>query len=367
MGSEYINQHSYAVSEVLNCNSNIQIGDPTHVFYSTLYTSKSTQEDDSNRQKRIAMAIVKRLLRQERMILSGEIEKIPNGFPEGISRLLCGLNAATSRDVVSAPMAHLLICRGGKRFEYSHDFAPLLINQMDDTLADRPVRGILRKSKKSTTEKLPWKDREDVMWLDSLSNDYLYRPETNDLNSISMYEFTMNWEKSFYSHNGSDKYSFLQGHPGRLFTYCSKREHAIIPRVSYAKMSLCMIADLDIDNEYPQYGIEHTREMYAKTALLLFYPFRSQNDLTVNGSYWKKFMIELRKKRRNVHTKFYEKGFEILQNIDDRLTMQKHGKRPEDEIDRRTKCEHAFDTGSKKKKRVEQDELLDLSELGDDQ
>ena len=45
LGCEYINQHSYAVSEVLNCNSNIQIGDPTHVFYSTLYTSKSTQED----------------------------------------------------------------------------------------------------------------------------------------------------------------------------------------------------------------------------------------------------------------------------------------------------------------------------------
>jgi hypothetical protein len=72
MGCEYSNQHSYAVSEVLNCNSNIQIGDPTHVFYSTLYTSKSTQDDDANRQKRIAMAIVRRLIRQERMMLSGE-------------------------------------------------------------------------------------------------------------------------------------------------------------------------------------------------------------------------------------------------------------------------------------------------------
>jgi hypothetical protein len=80
------------------------------------------------------------------MILSGEMERIPNGFSEGISRLLCGLNAATSRDVVSAPMAHLLICWDGKRFNYSHDFAPLLVNQMDDTLAGRPVHGILRKS-----------------------------------------------------------------------------------------------------------------------------------------------------------------------------------------------------------------------------
>jgi len=114
MGCEYINQHSYAVSEVLNCNSNIQIGDPTHVFYSTLYTSKSTQDDDANRQKRIAMAIVRRLIRQERMILSGKQDRIPSGFAEGISRMLCGLNAAVCRDVVSAPMAHLLICQDGK-------------------------------------------------------------------------------------------------------------------------------------------------------------------------------------------------------------------------------------------------------------
>jgi hypothetical protein len=86
------------------------------------------------------------------------------------------------------------------------------------------------------------------------------------------------------------------------------------------------------------YGVQHTREVYAKTALLLFYPFRSQSDLMVNGSYWTKFTVELPKKRRNMHTKFYDKGFKILQNIDDRLTLQKHGKRPKDEIDRRSKC-----------------------------
>lgn len=367
IGSEYINQHSHAVSEVLNCNSNIQIGDPTHVFYSTLYTSKSTQEDDANRQKRVAMAIVRRLLRQERMILSGEMERIPSGFSEGISRLLCGLNAATSRDVVSAPMAHFLVCRHGKRFVYSHDFAPLLINQMDDTLAGRPVRGILRKSKEYSKKKKPLKDRKEVMWLDSLSNDYLFRPNRRDLNNVSLYEFTMNWEKSFQSHDGSDDDSFLSGHPGRLFTYCSRRDQMVIPRVSYVKNSLCMLADLDINNEHPSYGVQHIREVYAKTALLLFYPYRSQTDLMINGSFWTKFMVELQKKRRNMDTKFFDKGFEILQNIDDRLTMQKNGKRPKDEIDRVTTCEKHFETpGSKKRKRVNEDEFLDLSELGED-
>jgi hypothetical protein len=365
IGSEYINQHSHAVSEVLNCNSNIQIGDPTHVFYSTLYSSKSTQEEDSKRQKRVAMAIVRRLLRQERMIASGQMERTPSGFSEGISRMLCGLNAATSRDVVSAPMAHFLVCNNGKRFRYSHDFAPLLISQMDDTLAGRPVRGILRKSKKFSKE--PLKHREDVLWLDSLSNDYLYRPHTRDLDGMSLYEFTMYWEKSLGAHDCSDKdHSFLPDHPGRFFASCTPREQMVIPRVSYIKNSLCMIADLDLNNNNPTGNIEHVREVYAKTALLKFYPYRRQSDLMINGSYWCRFEAELNKKRRGMRTRFWDKGFDILQNINDRLTMQKHGKRPTDEIDRLSKARTEFETGSKKRKRASDDDLLDLSELNDD-
>ncbi len=52
-------------------------------------------------------------------------------------------------------------------------------------------------------------------------------------------------------------------------------------------------------------------------------------------------------------TKFWDKGFNILQNIDDRLTMQKHGKRPLDKVDRMTKCSHESDTGSRKENRLQ--------------
>jgi hypothetical protein len=43
MGCQFINAHNTPISHVLNCNTNIQIGDASQVFYSTLYTSKSTQ------------------------------------------------------------------------------------------------------------------------------------------------------------------------------------------------------------------------------------------------------------------------------------------------------------------------------------
>ena len=48
---------------VLSCNTNIQIGNVSQVFYSTLYTSKSTQEEDSEKQLRIGRAVIKRIQR----------------------------------------------------------------------------------------------------------------------------------------------------------------------------------------------------------------------------------------------------------------------------------------------------------------
>jgi hypothetical protein len=39
----------------------------------------------------------------------------------------------------------------------------------------------------------------------------------------------------------------------------------------------------------------HKREMYAKVALLMFYPFQKLNDLKYDGSYWKLFHNELEK------------------------------------------------------------------------
>jgi hypothetical protein len=46
MGWQFINAHNKPISEVFNFNTNIQIGDALQVFYSTLYTSKSTQDED---------------------------------------------------------------------------------------------------------------------------------------------------------------------------------------------------------------------------------------------------------------------------------------------------------------------------------
>jgi hypothetical protein len=61
MGCQYINPHNSPILNVFNFNANIQIGDLSQVFYSTLYTSKSTQEEDSKKQLWIRCAIIKRI------------------------------------------------------------------------------------------------------------------------------------------------------------------------------------------------------------------------------------------------------------------------------------------------------------------
>jgi hypothetical protein len=47
-------------------------------------------------------------------------------------------------------------------------------------------------------------------------------------------------------------------------------------------------------------------------------------DLKVDGSYWRQFHKQLQCHLKQKHTKFWENGFEILQNIEDRATLQKH-------------------------------------------
>jgi hypothetical protein len=63
MGCQFINTHNKPISEVFNFNTNIQIKDASQVFYSTLYTSKPTQDENSKKQIRIGRAVIKQIKR----------------------------------------------------------------------------------------------------------------------------------------------------------------------------------------------------------------------------------------------------------------------------------------------------------------
>jgi hypothetical protein len=125
MGCQLINAHNTTISHILNCNTNIQIGDALQVFCSTLCTSKSTQEKDNEKQIQMGRAVIKRIKRvleetPDTISENPSTEFMPQerkepSFVEVLSRVLSRLNAATTRHVISATMAHLIRATEGVR------------------------------------------------------------------------------------------------------------------------------------------------------------------------------------------------------------------------------------------------------------
>jgi hypothetical protein len=71
-----------------------------------LYTSKSTQDEDSKKQLHIGHAVIKKIkhLLDGNQINGCDQTTSEPSFGEGLSRVLLGLNAATTRNVISSTM-----------------------------------------------------------------------------------------------------------------------------------------------------------------------------------------------------------------------------------------------------------------------
>ena len=107
------------------------------------------------------------------------------------------------------------------------------------------------------------------------------------------------------------------------------------------------------------------REMYANMALIMFYPFRELSDLNCIGeSYWRTFHQELTSHHSKNVTKFWKKGFEILQNIQDRLTLQKHLKHPRDPIFMTTVNEKPNEEKKTKTQPTYDNKVMDILQVG---
>jgi hypothetical protein len=116
------------------------------------------------------------------------------------------------------------------------------------------------------------------------------------------------------------------------------------------KGKLCPLNELKLKCTNPPHHVVGKCGMYAKIALLMFYPFRQLNDLKCDGSYWKMFHNELEKHINKEDTVFWKKGFEILQNIQDRSTLEKNVKRARDPISITTKNKKPNEINSKQTK-----------------
>jgi hypothetical protein len=148
-----------------------------------LYTSKSTQDKDSKKQIQIGRAVIKRI----KQVLNDNHKREPS-FGEKLSRVLSGLNVATTRNAISATMAHLIPCNGGSRFVFLHTFSDLLIGQMEATLEGQDVNVRIRSNKLQN---------KIITWPVSLADDYIHHSIDNKLDQICFYDMTRCYKKGF--------------------------------------------------------------------------------------------------------------------------------------------------------------------------
>jgi hypothetical protein len=100
-------------------------------------------------------------------------------------------------------------------------------------------------------------------------------------------------------------------------------------------------------------------------ALIMFHPFRCLHELKTDNSYWTKFFHELQKHIKNEDTKFWKKGFDILQNINDRTSFDKEIKRARDPINMQTHAEE-ISPSKKHMKTVNEKTDNDILQIGTD-
>ncbi len=67
---------------------------------------------------------------------------------------------------------------------------------------------------------------------------------------------------------------------------------------------VCPLKDLQLNTTKPTGESLEKHEIYAKMALLMFYPFRSFVDLTIEGSYWN-FFLKNYKDILNTRTQYF--------------------------------------------------------------
>lgn len=417
MGCQYINTHNEALSRTLNCNTNVQIGDPSSIFYTTLYTTKDNQKEDCEAPQRVQNICTRQLLKAEAEILDGtrQPDEVQDGFVKGLCMMLAAMNAATSRFKVSTVMSHLMVCNGGTRFTFSHEFGNLLVSQLEATLDNKEIHVRLRTNMSGG---------KTVIWPDSSADDYIHRPDSPIFDVMCSYEMAMRFKKvcktfkemrnNAVSDNfdidenvdgnihrrRTQKFAFRDSHPGKEFCHLVELSLIVIPKIHLPKGKLCSIQKMgfkkctttdNVNLETTDKALLEYREDYAKMALLMFYPFRCINDLKLEGSYWKKYKNELSDysnyiKRRKAETnetvtdgtqeghsqgdtekwpkgRFWEKGFEILQNIQDRTNLESHLKRARDKVTRDTECKQPDESDGKRRRLDDEDRLPDITEF----
>jgi hypothetical protein len=174
-----VNINNSVVTEIFGYNNNICMGSINTLYYCTLYTSKSNQEDETYPYLKALEAVASRL----RRVQQNESENDISQRQIGLRHLLSGISSHISSCVISATMAWYLV-QHGTRFHFSHEFKPLLLTQFEawykgeiycQRIRHRSRKKKSRSSGRHTNQSSIDDDSEEEteVWMDSSVNNYI--------------------------------------------------------------------------------------------------------------------------------------------------------------------------------------------------
>ena len=321
-----MNNYCPIVSQTkLACNSNVSVlVNGVHAFYVTKYATKKTQEEDKSEYEPMIRYVEKRLLSS----------KFPDSnVSESMSRVIGACLAHNSKNVISATMAKFLI-NNNSRFGMSHTIYYVPLYDMKRILDSNYVM--------LTISKTIVPGPKVHNYIEGSSLHYLFRPD--NLECISLLEMIVKYEirRRKSGDDLEDVYCFKDGHPAQDFQYLVERTTLIIPGINNwefidaARFGGDLLdPNLRIDpyGETDQHGTDQQTnqqtEDYAKTVLILCYPFRTKEDLMHEGSYVLKFRL--------VSKDIFDKYGILLQNIQD-IRNAVRCKRTKDELEKDTEA-----------------------------
>ena len=215
----------------------------------------------------------------------------------GFKQILCGIYMHTSAQIIAAPMAHYLALHES-HFRYSHDTVFLPANGMYRILHDLPVQQHFWAVKGSA---LPF---HTALY-------FLHRPE--EMEAIPLYKFFMQMrfvKKSEVEKSGDEYFTFSNKHAYLKNKVVVYRERECVPVFpwkwlgSTRKFSTNLLKNVSkMDKDYV------CKEEYALKFMILFLPFRTLNDLQLEGSYQKRFQEAVTEKE------FHDNMLRVAENI----------------------------------------------------
>jgi len=217
----YLNIHNPYIALFNGFNNNVQLGDPAHIFYNTLYTSKNSVVEDTFKHK-YTLEFVSRKIQKDlsSMIQASsqaaqQLDPVPlNDFRTGLGRLLVGITGHLHESVVSANLAAHIVATG-TRFHFSHEFCHIMVRDFENYFAGDLVQVSMR-----------WMREQRRGFVDSPVFDYVYR--SDDLEHISLYEFLSTFE-TIPKQNFAGIFEFENLHPSRQHRVLRKRKMMRIP------------------------------------------------------------------------------------------------------------------------------------------